>query len=460
MTPSTDNKRLHAIAAIILACVPFAALIIMVCRYNVDVPHIDQWALVPLLEKSYGGTLAFSDLWAQHNEHRLIFPRIIMLCMAHLSDWNIFCEYAVSVVCAMALLVITVTCLRLAEKRTGATKSYWLIPVFSLLIFSPSQWQNWYLGWQFQIFLNLVAFIIGIHLLAKAPFKWPSFIAAILCGIISTFSFANGLVFWIIGALILIVFYSDKEIDDVTRKRNHVLIWGLISGIIIVAYLHNYKTPPMNSALQYALTHPLKYAAYICKYLGGAIVYVRITTPLSRSWHNYAALLIGAVGLLSYVMVCRNLIVHHKLKLQSLAPIVAIALYALASAMLAGQGRLGHGGSGQALSPRYVTIANLFWISLLILLHIQTSLKSNSRPIYMKALMAIMACLLCISARYGQISWAERHDYLQEARTALITGEDGETMKRLFRENDKPHIDQLRDTLKQLHLSVFRNQDK
>src|SRR5208282_4675420 len=75
-----------------LALLPLAFLIWMVSRYAVSVPFGDQWELVPLLEKTYHETLTFHDLWAQHNEHRILFPKIIMLGLAHLTGWNIYYE--------------------------------------------------------------------------------------------------------------------------------------------------------------------------------------------------------------------------------------------------------------------------------------------------------------------------------------------------------------------------------
>jgi len=70
---------------LVLALVPLAFLLCVVARYAVPVPYWDQWEFVPLLEKTYHGQLTFHDLWAQHNEHRILFPRIIMLALAHLT---------------------------------------------------------------------------------------------------------------------------------------------------------------------------------------------------------------------------------------------------------------------------------------------------------------------------------------------------------------------------------------
>jgi hypothetical protein len=54
----------------ILTLVPFAYLLYVVIKYGVAVPCLDQWDLVPVLDKMYRGELTGGDLWAQHNEHR------------------------------------------------------------------------------------------------------------------------------------------------------------------------------------------------------------------------------------------------------------------------------------------------------------------------------------------------------------------------------------------------------
>ena len=90
----------------ILALVPLAFLIWVVVHYAVAVPFMDQWDMVPLLEKTYHGELTFHDLWAQHNEHRPVFPQLIMLLLARLTHWNIHYELAVSITLALGIFAV------------------------------------------------------------------------------------------------------------------------------------------------------------------------------------------------------------------------------------------------------------------------------------------------------------------------------------------------------------------
>src|SRR3989442_15697534 len=90
----TSLERLQ----IFLVGSPVLALIILVQLYGVNIPFWDQWEMVPLFQKYRSGELEWGDLWAQHAEHRIFFPRLIMLGLAVLSDWNIMWELYFNIV--------------------------------------------------------------------------------------------------------------------------------------------------------------------------------------------------------------------------------------------------------------------------------------------------------------------------------------------------------------------------
>ena len=142
----------------------------MVYKYWVNVPFGDQWDFIPLIEKSYIGTLTFGDFWAQHNEHRPIFPRLIMLALSRLSRWNIFYELWVNIILALAIFKV-LTMLIYKTFKCAKINNFWFIPVISVMIFSPNQSSNWLAGWQMQIFLNILAIVGGIKLLSEARIK-------------------------------------------------------------------------------------------------------------------------------------------------------------------------------------------------------------------------------------------------------------------------------------------------
>ena len=122
--------------------------------------------------------------------------------------------------------------------------------------------------------------------------------------------------------------------------------------------------------------------------------------------------------------------------------------------MLAGTGRL-DSGTNQALSSRYATIANLFWICLLALLMLWMYEEPLRRRIGGVALAGAFFFVL-IGYRHGGISWAERQIWLHEARDALIAGEHDDRLKRLY---PSPEILVERAQILQKYgLAVFKNE--
>ena len=248
----------------LLALLPFAFVVSVVAKSAIDVPLWDQWSLVPLLEKVYAGKLTFSDLWAQHNEHRILFPQLIMVGLARLTGWNTLVELGVNVALALGLFVILVSQIRATERRLAVAGLRWAIPVTSLITFSVSQYQNWLWGWQIQMLLNLLAAVGGILLLSNPVFLWRRFTAAALLGIVATYSFANGVLSWPIGLGILLLGTRGRQ-----ERKPAIAVWMLVGLLSVGLYLWRYQQPAGHPAPTLVFDMPLTYANYVLKYLGG-----------------------------------------------------------------------------------------------------------------------------------------------------------------------------------------------
>lgn len=69
--------------------VPIVFLITWIVRYHVDVPQGDQWSLLPLVEKSYQGTLTVQDFFAPIGGHRIPLSRLWMLVLIRISSCSL-----------------------------------------------------------------------------------------------------------------------------------------------------------------------------------------------------------------------------------------------------------------------------------------------------------------------------------------------------------------------------------
>lgn len=359
-------------ALVALSIVPFCVTLAKTVRYGLRFPYWDEWRLAPLLDKSYQGGLAFLDFWGQHNEHRPVFPRALMLGLARLTDWDVGYELAANFVLAGGILAALVflawrDAAGRAGKpllRTGRWGAFpWvLLPFFSFLVFSWAQMENWVWGWQFQIFLSTLAVVWGVVMLSGRRPSWVRFGAAAVFGIVASYSFANGLLYWI-AALPAVAGCANASRQT---RAVRTLIWLTGALLVFESYLSFYFTPGESSPSPWAaLDHPLAFGGYAVLYLGGPMTGL-IAPP---AWHGtdwpvtWVQFVPGALGLAGFALLLGLLIVKHRVSFASLAPWLALAGYAACGAIVTGAGRVGFG-LGHALTSRYMAISMLFWCAL------------------------------------------------------------------------------------------------
>ena len=349
----------------LLSC---AALVILVFRYAVAVPVLDQWALVSLLDKWHGHNLTFADFWAQHNEHRLVFPRLIMLACAVLSGWDLRWELAVNLLLGVGIYAALTTQIRQTAQRTGILAFRWLAPVFALAIFSFRQHENWEWGWQLQIFLNVLAVIVGIVALAKWPLSWLRLGVGMACGIVATYSFANGMLFWLVGGCLVLCLPRSP------RKWPYLILWVLVGSAVIASYRYQFADNPiMRESLAYGLRHPVTFLLYAVTYVGSLFSIGNLEAHPYWSM-AFAATPAGLFGLAALWRVARNC------RLQGVSrdlwlPYGAMVFYASLSALVSASGRVSMG-VVQSTASRYTTISQLFWVGLVGLALLATELRN------------------------------------------------------------------------------------
>jgi len=233
----------------------------------VDVPFWDQWNFVPLLGKSLEGGISFADLWAPHNEHRLFFPRLIMLGLAHLGGYSISWELAFSVLLAVGIFILVFFRARKIFSLSGSPGFPWVAAALSLLAFSLHQGENWVWGWQIQVFLNVLAVVLGFVILAGPELRWRNFAGAVACGVVATFSYANGLAYWPLAFLALLLAPSASR----RRRRAALAIWLGLTALVFISYFYRFApASPSGKPPFYFAVHPLEYIRYILGYLGSA----------------------------------------------------------------------------------------------------------------------------------------------------------------------------------------------
>lgn len=324
------------------------SIVHLVHRCGILVPFWDQWDLIPFLEKLHQGHLTLSDLWSQHNEHRIFFPRLCMLFLAYVTNWNIMYELYANLILGGLILLFLYLLLR---QTSGKYTSLWLIIVLSFLVFSPVQWQNWTWGWQIQIFMNVLATVVAAWSVSQWQAQWKGILVALVAAIVASYSFSNGLVAWIAIGIFLVLHKN--------RRWRHVAIWVAVSILIVLLYFYKYEKPPYHPSLWAFMKHPYDFFRYVFAYLGSPLGFGRENASIITGVLLFLILIIGTIY-------ARR---HSNEGFNKLLPWICLALYAVLSAAVTGIGRVGFG-VGQALCSRYTTISTLFVISVLVVGHI------------------------------------------------------------------------------------------
>lgn len=341
-----------------LAGVPFLVLLVQMYRFGFTFPYWDEMLVAPLVVKARLGSLSLLDLWAQQNEHRLLFPRLVMIAVGLAFRWNGAWVLACSVACGVGVFLL----FSWSALASGIRRAWWAIPVFAFWVFSWAQMENWVWGLELMFFMCNLAVAGGIMALTRKPESWRGFIVALLMGVVASYSFSNGLLYWFAAVPMLFAAPGMRRETRVLR----ILIWALVAAIVLQSYLIGYHKPGVSPSLSMVLYHPLTYAGYLVLYLGSPVTAIFSTPP----WHGGQAhavswwqFLPGLVGMAAIPVLLWRLWRIPRVSFAALAPWLSVAAFAFGSALITAWGRAGFG-LGQALSSRYITTSMLFWCAL------------------------------------------------------------------------------------------------
>lgn len=332
---------------------------LLIYRYGVDFPWGDQWdATYPLFEKMAAGTLGIGDFFKFHNEHRIVFPRLVAFAVGNLTHWNVRAELLVIwlLVCACSLNLWGVV--RTTSWRDHPSR-HWLLLATNVLLFSPLQWEN--LLWGFQIgFLLPLATMTACLWTARFLPQPFNFLAGIGLCLISTFSIASGFASWFITTPLLLL--SPHR----AAKRGQNMWWWVWITVAIASiyfYFQGLSRPAGHPSPTAALEQPFAALQFLLAYLGVPFCYGTAFDRAVVAQIAGAALVLLLLGCVAYLWHGRR----DQALIASCVPWLALASIALVNAALTAVGRCGFG-INAALQSRYVSFAVLLPIALLFLI--------------------------------------------------------------------------------------------
>lgn len=375
-------RRVVAGVSWLLVLIPAALPYLYVRAFGVNVVFADAWDMVLVFHKFFSGRLTFADLYAQHIEHRMFFPKGAELLLGLLTRYNNVAEMYVVVSC----FLITAVVLLVAFRREIGLPLIFFVPV-ALLIFSFRQYENMLWGFQISFAFTQTFGVLALYLLSssRGNFGAYAFAAALGSATIASFSTAQGLLVWPAGLLGLLLGSGARP-----GKKVLLGLWGLVGVAEWVAYFVDYHTPRGHPPLLDALDHIGTAPGYFLTLLGSALFW--------QPEHAYeGGLVIGCLALAMFLATYgRGVLRQHPFW-------ISLLFYSLLILATITLGRSGMFGVLQATASRYTTFSVLAVASLYALLAkmVFATTASVLRTVLLLALFGIILLSAGVSYRDG-----------------------------------------------------------
>lgn len=328
-----------------LICVAIAASITAQTLYLglgllPEIPWEDGWKTAILLSRD--DSLTISELFAQHNEHRILLTHLIDLADLYIVGGRNLFHFAVAIA-ATAAQAAAIGWLATHESHCSRDERIALYSLSFGALFSLPQIELFF--WPFAVGNILSSLFVVLTLAALSQVNKLSssvlMIGAMATGTLAVFGLASGLLVWPIGLLVLVA--CEKKI---TRKS---LAWLAAGLIVCFLYFQDYTRPTYHADPgQAILQHPADFLAFFLIIMGSLV-----------GAHGIAiAAAAGGALAAGFWSAFASLLESFAKPPQTLSALFGITAFSCLSAAAAASSRINFG-LEHALSSRYTVISAL-----------------------------------------------------------------------------------------------------
>jgi hypothetical protein len=352
-----------------------------IIQYAVDIPQADDYdnilGSMNQLYQSQNIAEVGSILFAQHNEHRLVFNRIVSITLLKIfGRIDFFWLIAIG---NLAIFIIVWIIFR--TYRCDEEKFLYFSPAI-FFIFQP-QYDSfvWAMAALSNFYVIAFAVLCIYFLLKKIP---GAFIYALLAAIAATFTQSNGVLILFVGLIVLVF----------QKKFYQAAAWFSITMAILFFYFFHYTSPAHHPKITFGLFHPLTTLRYFLSFLGNFS-------------HPSLSLAFGVIILLffGFLTVKKYFAVN--------PAIYSLLLFFFISAVAVALGRSGFGVE-QALASRYKIFSILLVIlSYLALMEIIANQKMKRW---------LLTFFIIFSLLFNFLAYVNMREPLESRRNELIDG--------------------------------------
>jgi hypothetical protein len=409
-TAATATDRLQLGIVLLIWTAMLAGALGLVTEYGSNVPSWDDWDMVPFVTGHHPITMKW--LWSQHNEHRVLLPRLLFLGLMRLvtMDFRIgmYANVLGTGVLALALIFS-------ARRLRG--RSSFLDAFFPLLLLNWGQAANILWCWQLQFYASmlLAGAILALISCALTPPKLLPSAAVGTCVLLLPLCGANGVS--LVPALALWLEYGAVlhwRTGTRLGKRNAIIlsVFALLGVLFVGLYFLGYHKVPYHPSTYRPLSVCRTAVQFITMGFGPGVVGLgfdrRLPMPL---WEIVCA----AVAVL-FVLTGWRLVRTWRTQPNECARAAGIVLYLAAMLSLA----LGIGLGRNGFETRYVTLSVPALCAVYLAWSIYGSL--HMQRVVRAALFVTSAIVLFPNIGWGLLYARDLRSHLAAFEKDMLTG--------------------------------------
>lgn len=356
------TNRVATLFKVILLLSPIFFSLWFVLQHGVNIVFWDEWGVVAFYDEMMRNGFSFDILFAQHNEHRIFFPRLVFLTSGIISSWNV----VVNMLITQILFGLVYLCVVLWI--TDKWKNHdWIRVIFCLvfgnLFYNLVQYENFLWGFQVSFTMPLIFGILSFIVfdkLVRTNFKSTLHLITLLgYAIIASFSSLQGLFIWLVYFILFGLFWIFKY--KIPKK----ILLSITSVGVISMFIYLYDFHMVSGHMGDGISFVDILASFI---LGTGGMLYNYYTPFN--------ILLGLFLIFSTLF-----IVMYILKSKQLCDFIfplSLMTYGYGFVLSIALGRIDKFGFGMVFSSRYTTYFMLILEGLLLCVYLLYAYRNKS----------------------------------------------------------------------------------
>jgi hypothetical protein len=346
---------------ICLGLIPLAFVVIFIRIHGENIAYFDEFRLMGMVLSIKKGTFDLHRFYQalQVSDHYALFNTLKTVILVVTTDWNLVVGMYVSVALTIFSLVFCV----LSLKADRPELALYVLPAFSMLLFSIHQDVNWLLSYSGHFYFGIFFITAALWVLGTGQPGWKRLVAGITLTFMGTFTVGSNVIAWPLLGVALWQFGY--------RRRAYLVAWVVVAIAALALYWFGVPHHSTGSLLENALhvRRLLGAFGYSFMYLGAFLV--SRFTLYSTTQLYWLSALVGILGMLLLVVDVVLLLTVEKDR-RAVFRWLVLAGYGWGSGMLIGLSRLAwpEGASyPDVLSNHpflawYATLESVFWVAL------------------------------------------------------------------------------------------------